>query len=224
MSLAEFSVLDASPAKARRGEFYGVDMRRLGKKTGEVGAIRLLPVIIAFCLATLGCSPGTSSEQRLNEALTQAGTSKKNLGKFAGIVTVDGHPTGLKIHSGHAIVIMLYDAKNPPSETNRILHESVMCVPVDGSFEFSTYDRGDGVPVGSYIALFSDLATSNFGGPRFRGPDRFKNRFNDPERNAKDPQFQVEITSPGRTDWHFNLVTEGNDPPATPGAKTVVVP
>jgi hypothetical protein len=94
--------------------------------------------------------------------------------------------------------------------------------PNDGSFEFSTYNRGDGIPPGSYIALFLDMPTSWGGG--YKGDDLFKNRFNDPDRNERDPQFKVELTEPGRTDWHFNLVTQDNAPPPSPGPNSILKP
>ena len=52
----------------------------------------------------------------------------------------------------------------------------------------------------------------------------FKNRFNDPDRNERDPQFKVELTEPGRTDWHFNLVTQDNAPPPSPGPNSILKP
>ena len=94
--------------------------------------------------------------------------------------------------------------------------------PNDGSFELSTYNRGDGIPPGSYIALFLDMPTSWGGG--YKGDDLFKNRFNDPDRNERDPQFKVELTEPGRTDWHFNLVTQDNAPSPSPGPNSILKP
>ena len=52
----------------------------------------------------------------------------------------------------------------------------------------------------------------------------FKNRFNDPDRNERDPQFKVELTEPGRTDWHFNLVTQDNAPSPSPGPNSILKP
>jgi len=62
------------------------------------------------------------------------------------------------------------------------LFADCMPEPNDGSFEFSTYNRGDGIPQGSYIALFLDMPTSWGGG--YKGDDLFKNRFNDPGDGA----------------------------------------
>jgi len=76
-------------------------------------------------------------------------------------------------------------------------------------------------PPGEYIALFVDMPTSWGGG--YKGADRFKNRFNDPDRNTNIEPFKVNLTEPGHGDWQFNLVTD--DPaPMAPGPKTVYKP
>jgi hypothetical protein len=177
---------------------------------------------LAFGISASGCGGQESASQALDHALSQANVSKQAVGRFSGSVTIDGQPPGIKVYDKHRIIIMLYDPKNPPSDKHPILYVDCMPEPVDGTFEFSTYDRGDGVPAGSYIALFEDLPTRWGGG--YAGSDRFKNRFNDPDQNEKDPQFRVEVTGPGRTDWQFDLVTEGKSPPSTPGPKTVLRP
>jgi hypothetical protein len=66
------------------------------------------------------------------------------------------------------------------------------------------------------------MQTSWGGG--YKGTDRFKNRFNDPDKNEAIPQFKVDLTDSGNADWQFNLVTEDNPPPAAPGPKTVFGP
>ena len=145
----------------------------------------------------------------------------KRIAKFSGTVTVDGQPPGIKVYDKHRLVLMLYDPKNPPSASHPILFADCMPEPNDGAFEFSTYDRGDGVPPGEYIALFVDMPTSWGGG--YKGVDRFKNRFNDPDRNANVEQFKVNLTEPGHTDWQFNLVTD--DPaPKAPGPRPSISP
>jgi hypothetical protein len=187
-----------------------------------IGLPRLGPVVVALGLSISGCSGKESADQALNRALAEQKVSKSPIAKFAGTVTIDGQPPGIKLYDKHRILIMLYDPKDPPSAKHKILFGDCMPEPNDGYFEFSTYARGDGIPPGSYIALFLDMSTSWGGG--YKGVDRFKNRFNDPDRNEKDPQFKVEVTEPGRTDWQFNLVTEGNSPPPAPGPKAVLKP
>jgi hypothetical protein len=192
----------------------------LRMKLRAIGSPRLAVVAIALGLSAMGCPSQESADKALDRALDKAKVSKTPVGKFGGTVTVNGQPPGIKTYDGHRIVLMLYDPKNPPSNNNKIIMGELMPEPQDGTFEFSTFARGDGVPSGSYIALFADMPVS-WGG-KFHGGDRFENRFNDPDKNEKDDQFKVEIKEPGKTDWHFNLVTEGNPPPSAPGPKAVM--
>ncbi|HET6326143.1 MAG TPA: hypothetical protein VFG04_15805 [Planctomycetaceae bacterium] len=178
---------------------------------------------IVLALSAWGCGGGRdSAAQALDRALKDSNTTKLTVAKFSGTVTVDGQPPGIKVIDKHRLVIMLYDPKNPPTDGHPVLFADCMPEPNDGFFEFSSYERGDGIPPGSYIALFLDLPTSWAGG--YKGADLFKNRFNDPDRNEKEPQFKVELTAPGRTDWQFNLVTQDNAPPPTPGPKSILKP
>lgn len=188
----------------------------------STGLPRTSVTLMALALVlTIGCNHRDSADQALDKALLTQGVARQHVAKFSGIVTVDGQPPGIKVYDKHRIVLMLYDPKNPPSANHPILFADCMPEPADGSFEFSTYDRGDGVPPGEYIALFVDMPTSWGGG--YKGVDRFNNRFNDPDRNAQIDQFKVDLTEPGRTDWQFNLATD-EPPPSSPGPKTVLKP
>jgi hypothetical protein len=193
----------------------------LRMKIAAICSPTLAAAVLILGFSAAGCGR-ESADQALERALSQANVNKQSVGKFSGTVTVDGQPPGIKVYDKRRIIIMLYDPKNPPSDKHQILFVDCTPEPNDGAFEFSTYERGDGVPPGSYIALFEDLPTRWGGG--YAGSDNFKNRFNDPDQNEKDPQFHVEVTGPGRTDWQFNLVTEGKDAPAAPGPKTVLRP
>jgi len=51
-------------------------------------------------------------------------------------------------------------------------------------------------------------------------PDGLKNLYNDPDKNAENKDFVVELEPPGRTDCQFNLDLAGKDP-GTPGPKAV---
>jgi len=56
---------------------------------------------------------------------------------------------------------------------------------------------------------------------RFEPPDELQNLYNDPENNAKVPEFNVEIKSPGRSDWQFDLAVAGKEPVTNPGSKAI---
>ena len=44
-------------------------------------------------------------------------------------------------------------------------------------------------------------------------------RYNDPDKNAGKPEFHVELTPPGKTDYAFNLKVAGEQPVDQPGPK-----
>jgi hypothetical protein len=137
---------------------------------------------------------------------------KVKLAKFAGRVTVDGQPP-IGEHA-ESLLVMLYNRREPERNKPPL---AVDCRN-DGSFEFYTYLEGDGVPEGSYVVLFAQFAD---GAGASRGqPDALKNLYDDPDKNARDPEFVVELQSPGRVDYAFDLKVTGHDP-ATPGPHAV---
>jgi hypothetical protein len=54
----------------------------------------------------------------------------------------------------------------------------------------------------------------------FDGPDLLNNLYNDPDKNAADPEFQITVSEPGKSDYHFNLGIAGK-PSGTPGPHAV---
>jgi hypothetical protein len=69
------------------------------------------------------------------------------------------------------------------------------------------------------VVLFARL---NMGGRlgNFDGPDLLNNLYNDPDKNVADPEFQITVSEPGKSDYHFNLGVAGK-PSATPGPHAV---
>jgi hypothetical protein len=169
--------------------------------------------LVACALVTAGCTKTTSSEERLNEGLKAAGMSKSTLGKVAGVVTIDGKTLEEAGFTSRDFVAILYDLKNPPSPKNPLLFT---LINPDGTFEFSTYDKGDGVPVGSYMLLFDALKFSRAPKREYHEPDRLKNLYNDPDKST----FPIEVKEAGKTDYQFDLTVEGKEP-GTPGPKAV---
>ncbi len=155
-----------------------------------------------------GCSGRKSSEEALDRAIRECGGTKLQIARFAGTVTVDGQP--LATDNQHVLVIMLYDAQHPPSDRNPLRH--TFCDET-GHFEFGTYTRDDGVPVGSYVVLF---AVWKYKGPAFRGPDGLKNLYNDLDKS----EFKVDVTRPGKTDYQFELQLAGREANPKPGPRT----
>jgi hypothetical protein len=160
---------------------------------------------LAICaFVTAGCG---RKIDRLEQAYQETGLTKTPVAQVAGLVTVDGAAPA------PFTVVMLWDPKQPEAGVLRSICDS------DGSFTFTSYESGDGVPPGTYVVLFAQF---NVGRPlgTFDPPDLLNNLYNDPDRNASKPEFRITVESPGRTDYRFNLTVAG-EPPGTPGPHAV---
>jgi hypothetical protein len=134
---------------------------------------------------------------------------------------VDGLPPN---KPGTKLFIILNDPKQPQDPKQR--PKLVGGCDDEGNFFFSTHRAHDGVESGSYVVTFVQLHHPKplFGhrtSALYELPDELKNLYNDPEKNAAVPEFNVEIKPPGRSDWHFNLDVAGKDPIATPGPHAI---
>jgi len=159
-----------------------------------------------------GCGSGTQTAQQALEQQYKANPQLKRIGvtKFAGTVTVDGQPPA----KGTVIVVMLNDPKMPAVRNQPSLY--AVSTPA-GTFEFSTSLKGDGTLPGSYVVTFAQLHPHGTRG--YFPPDELKNLYNDPDKNAGKPEFHVELTPPGKTDYAFNLKVAGEQPVDQPGPK-----
>jgi hypothetical protein len=164
----------------------------------------------ALAIVGEGCGSGTqTAQQRLEQQYTDNPQLKRDSpAKFAGTVTVDGQPP----EKGSLIVVMLNDPKKPTRRNKRGLY--AICTP-EGTFEFSTFLKGDGADPGSYIVTFAKLHQRGRRG--YFPPDELKNLYNDPDKNTEKPEFHVELTPPGKTDYTFDLKVAGEKPVEKPG-------
>jgi len=185
-------------------------MIRLGRNL--IGARRLLAAVATLSLLSAGCSKTQSTQEAVDAQLKELNTTKANLAKFAGKVTIDGQPP--TIARGQVLLVILYDQKNP--DKNKI--PLYATCKNDGSFEFYRYVAGDGAPVGSYVVLFAELKATRAKG--LVQPDALKNLYDDPDKNAQNKDFVAEVAPPGRSDYDFNLDIAGKEP-ATPGPHAV---
>jgi hypothetical protein len=159
-----------------------------------------LVALVGIALVMAGC--GSRPAQSLDDQLKEMNVTHKPTGKFAGTVTIDGQPPRDAIKQG--LRIMLYDPSSPPGTNAAPLNAIVGYA--NGNFEFSSYGQGDGVPEGKYIVLFVALKHSLLGQDQgYHQPDALLNLYNDPDKNEKIPEFNVTITPPGKTDYHFEL-------------------
>ena len=143
-----------------------------------------------------GCGKSSqSSEQALQSALKTTGGTKEAVARFGGTVTIDGKPpeaAGLT-----RTLVILSDPTKPLDPKQPALY--VPCNE-DGTFEFTTYEKGDGVPAGHYVVCFVQLQGSfRFGKANgWHGTDGLKNLYNDPDKNKGNSEFAIEITPPGK--------------------------
>jgi hypothetical protein len=163
-----------------------------------------------LALIAAGCGGSRNADQALDERLADNNTQRVQIAKFSGTVSIDHSPPDLK--PDESLMIMLYDPKNPPPANQ--LPISTRCGK-DGSFEFTTYTRGDGVQAGSYKVLFAAFKFAMRGGSN--SPDALKNLYNDPDTST----FNVDITAPGKTDWNFDLEIAGKPGNTTPGGHAI---
>jgi hypothetical protein len=185
-------------------------MIRIGRNVR--GARGLLAALALLSLLSAGCNKTQSTQEALDAQLQTLNVPKANVAPFAGKVTVDGQPPALQ--RGQVLLIMLYDQKNP-DKSKRPLYTTCK---KDGSFEFYRYVAGDGAPVGSYVVLFAALRPSR--GKGLIQPDGLKNLYDDPDKNANNKDFVVEVAPPGKTDYAFNLEMAGKEP-GTPGPHAI---
>ncbi len=176
---------------------------------------RLIVAVLSFLLA--GCGFGSQSAgQALSQALASTGTAKDACAKFAGTVTIDGKTPGdLGVSR---VMVVLWNTKTPPKGTPPF----APCDP-DGYFEFHTYDKADGVPVGNYVICFVQLQGGmRIGGPSgWRGPDQLKDLYSDPDKNKEDKDLILDLKSPGKTGWQFDLKIDGKEPVTNAGPNAV---
>ncbi len=176
---------------------------------------RLSVAVLSFFLA--GCGFGSqSANQALSQALASTGTAKDACAKFAGTVTIDGKAPGdLGVSR---VMVVLWNTKTPPKGTPPF----APCDP-DGYFEFHTYDKADGIPVGNYVICFVQLQGGmRIGGPSgWRGPDQLKDLYSDPDKNKEDKDLVLDIKSPGKTSWQFDLKIDGKEPVTNAGPNAI---
>jgi hypothetical protein len=175
-------------------------------------ALRLLTgwaSLILFGVSMQGCSHVQSENEALKKSLEVNNRTQETVVKFSGTVTIDSQTPA--VDRRNPLLVFAYDPKNPPK--GRQTPFSTRC-DKNGHFEFNTYSTGDGLPAGSYVVLFAQ--------PRTDGGDGLKNLYNDPDKNAQEERFQINLTSPGKTDWAFDLAVAGKDPVTTPGEHAVM--
>jgi len=161
----------------------------------------------------IGCGP-QSEEQRIDTELKRLGEARVKVYPFAGRVTIDGQPPKAA-KARERTILMLNDLSKLDVPPNK--RQFVVCGP-QGEFAFSAYGAGDGIPPGKYVVTIGQYFYSKKNG--YTSPDLLKNLYNDPEKNAKNPEFVIDHKDPGKSDYVFNLEIAGKEA-ATPGPKAI---
>jgi hypothetical protein len=188
----------------------GIALRRIALRRIACGtSLAFLAVFVAGC-------GGTGADKQLDATLKELKTTRPPIGRFSGKVTVDGQPPSVGM-GGEALLVIMYNPESVP--TPRHPPSFARCEP-DGSFQFTTFSLGDGLPVGKYIVLFAQLKGHH---GSYLPPDKLLNLYNDPDKNAAErPEFNIDLTTKGKTDQLFNLDVAGRDSVENPGPKAVV--
>jgi hypothetical protein len=190
---------------------------------GRVPTRSLICLAACFVVAAVlqGCSKNQTAESALDAQLSSAKISKQALAKFAGKVLVDGQPVTAK---DLQVVVILNNANHLDENAHAAVPKLYEFVHDDGSFSFHTYEKGDGVPAGKYVVTFIEFhlnAHGRFRTMALRGPDELKNLYSDPDKNKDIPDFNIDLTAPGKTDYEFNLAVAGKEGPSQPGPNAV---
>ncbi len=168
--------------------------------------------VLASGILAAGCSRPQSADEALDQQLRTMHVVREKVAPFTGRVRVDGLPP--KIDNNHVMLVILYDPQKPPSSERVPL--TARC-DKEGNFEFTSYVKGDGAPVGSYVVLFGLMKRGGRAKPGYFPPDELHNLYNDPDTSP----FKIELPASGLRDKEFDLETAGKPPVATPGPHAV---
>lgn len=181
-----------------------------------IGSLLFLFVVLGVFAAN--ARRGSSADQALEAAFKKyPQLQRQPVAKFSGQVTIDGLPPS-DLSPNLALFVCLHRRQGEAAVTPLL---RAKCDST-GRFSFNTYAKADGVAVGSYVVTFSKLHRV---GPvklgAFGPPDELKNLYNDPDKNAQKPEFAVEVKTPGKTDYHFDLTVAGQEPVEIAGPNAV---
>lgn len=171
-------------------------------------AIEMLGAFGACAVLTVGCSK-SDNHASLEALLRQTGDNRASLYPLAGKVIVDGQPA--RYVKPQRLVMMLYDRSRPDLPPFK---RPCKDVGADGTFSFGTYAKGDGLPAGKFVVTFALLKVTNQG---LLGPDQLNNLYNDPEKNAKVSEFNIDHHGPGKEDYVFDLKVADQEEVGVPG-------
>jgi hypothetical protein len=178
----------------------------------------LLLCVVALAVFAASARRASTADQALEAAFKKyPQLQRQPVARFSGQVTIDGQPPG-ELSPQLALFVCLHRKQSEPAGTSLL---RAKCDST-GRFSFNTYAKADGVAVGSYVVTFSKLhrvGRAMLGA--FSPPDELKNLYNDPDKNAQKPEFAIDVKTPGKTDYHFDLNVAGQEPVDVAGPNAV---
>jgi hypothetical protein len=182
--------------------------------TSDLHLNRIYLVAALAGLLAVGCG-SSGADEALNKSLKDAGQTRNTVYPFAGKVTIDRDPP--KLERGYWLVVVLND---PEKLDTPILNKPHVEANQSGEFKFTTYGESDGIKPGKYIVTFGVYKSQRNAG--YIPPDKLHNLYNDPDENAKNPEFVIDHKAPGKKDYEFNLMVKGKEPVTEPGPHALI--
>jgi hypothetical protein len=198
---------------------------RLGPQCSLLSVAACLFLMAAF----QGCSGKSSLDRAADQQAEELGFVKENLAKLVGRVTIDGQLPA----EDRSLLVILNDPEHLDATANGKPPTLFSVCGAQGDFTLMAKP-------GKYILTFVELHQSeapvgrsrSVGGrglgldsARSRGnllpPDDLKNLYNDPDKNAKDEKFSVELKLPGQENYQIDLAVADKDAIQTPGPHAV---
>jgi len=192
------------------------------------GSLMSVAAGLLLVAAFQGCNEN-QLDRAADEQAKEIGFAQQNLAKLVGRVTVDGQPPAAET----SLVVILNDPQHLDATANGKRPEVFTVCSGQGDFAIMTKP-------GKYILTFVALHQAEMprgerpvgrglgpSGPMSRGnllpPDELKNLYNDPDKNAKEEKFKLDLKLPGQEGYQVDLALAGKDPVATPGPNAVTL-
>jgi hypothetical protein len=150
--------------------------------------------------ATAQTAPAQTNTAQTNTAQTNTAQTETPRHPFplAGKVTIDGRAPG----DGGTVIVMLNG-----NVGGKVEPYCAFCKP-DGTFRFE-----GGHSPGRFVITIAQLGhRKRVEWTQYVGPDELKNLYNDPDKNARRPEFVIRHAAPGKTDYRFDLKVAGVAP------------
>ena len=153
----------------------------------------------------LGSGERTTAQTAPAQTNTAQTETPRHPFPLAGKVTIDGRAPG----DGGTVIVRLNG-----NVGGKVEPDCAFCKP-DGTFRFE-----GGHSPGRFVITIAQLRhRKRVEWTQYVGPDELKNLYNDPDKNARRPEFVIRHAAPGKTDYRFDLKVAGVAPvPAGPRA------